>query len=155
MPLPSSSLALNLALIPLREDQTQHVVRWGLRLKQRQEGRQCQVRTANTYTSPPGEHTVSGQEGREWRRRGGRLNQSLRRSPAVVSMTVARRGVATDNKPHRGNRVKNKESNQEWREEPGSMCWRLWLLNNTNKHAGDEEDAEKILSRCLVEWKQQ
>lgn len=70
---------------------------------------------SNIYTSPPGEHTVRGQRKREWRRRGGRLNQSRRRSPAVVSMTVARRGVATDDNHTTGkeSRVKSQIESEE------------------------------------------
>lgn len=104
-------------------------------VKQRGRGRQCQLRTA-THTPLVQESTLWVGKGREWRQRGRRLSQSLRRSPAVVSMTVARRGVATEDNNHIGGiewRVKS-----QIKREPGLMCWRLWLVNNKNKHCVDE-----------------
>lgn len=86
---------------------------------------------SNIYTSPPGEHTVRGQRKREWRRRGGRLNQSRRRSPAVVSMTVARRGVATDDNHTTGkesrvkSQIESEERNQRVRRGGGCDLFRM------------------------------
>lgn len=82
----------------------------------------------------------------------GEVNQSLRGSPAVVSMTVARRGVATDNN-HIGGTERRVKS--QIKSEAAFMCWRLWLGNNKNQHLVDEEGTERILSRLLAEWEQQ
>lgn len=162
MPLPSSSLVLNLAFLTVgSDDRTGETLGSTCRkmttvaeckVKQRQNRRQCQVGTA-THTPLLQESTLWVDKEREWRRRGGRLNQSLRRSPAVVSMTMARRGAATDNNHIGGiewrikSQIKSEESNQVW---CAGGC-----DSNKNKPFVGEEDTEITFfswGRATIVW---